>query len=103
MSIPILLFVVLTILLYFPPFQRWAVKQVTAYASEKMGMDIRVGEVRLAFPLDLALEDVKVLQPNDSLKNVTDTVADISRVGLSSSSSTSSGRLKTGITKEYFI
>ncbi|MBM6993363.1 MAG: translocation/assembly module TamB domain-containing protein [Prevotella sp.] len=79
-SIPILLFIILTLLFYFPPFQRWAVKQVTSYASEKMGMDISVGHVSLEFPLDLALDEVKVLQPNDSLKNVTDTVADIGHV-----------------------
>ena len=75
---PLLLIVILSLLLYFPPFQNWAVRQVTAYASEKMNMRISVGSVRLRFPLDLALEQVKVLEPNDSLPGVTDTVADIS-------------------------
>ncbi len=78
--IPVSLLTITTLLFYFPPFQRWAVKQVTSYASDKMGMDISVGQVRLKFPLDLSLEDVKVLQPNDSLPNVKDTVADIGRV-----------------------
>lgn len=79
-SIPVLLFVILTLLFYFPPFQRWAVNQVTAYASDEMGMQISVGQVRLVFPLDLSLERVKVLQPNDSLPHVNDTVAYIDRL-----------------------
>ena len=62
----------LAALLYFPPFQRWAVKQVAAYASEKTGMDISVGQVRLEFPLDLGLDDVKVIG-----KESRDTIADI--------------------------
>ncbi|HBN46536.1 MAG TPA: phage tail protein, partial [Prevotella sp.] len=69
--------VLLFALFYFPPFQNWAVRQVSAYASRQMGMDIHVGHVHLAFPLDLSMEEVRVLQPNDSLKGVTDTVADI--------------------------
>ena len=78
--VPVLLIIILCILFYFPPFQKWAVKQVTAYASEEMGMQISVGHVSLEFPLDLALEDVKVLQANDSLDHVTDTVADIGKI-----------------------
>lgn len=79
-GIPSLLVIIICLLFYFPPFQRWAVKQVTAYASEEMGMQISVGHVSLGFPLDLSLEEVKVLQPNDSLENVTDTVAYIGKV-----------------------
>ncbi len=74
---PLVLVVLLFALFYFPPFQNWAVGQVSAYASEQTGMDIRVGHVHLKFPLDLSLEEVRVLQPNDSLHDVTDTVADI--------------------------
>lgn len=59
----------LSILLYLPPVQNWAVKQVAAYASESTGMDISVKQVRLVFPLKLGVEGVKVLQPIDSLKN----------------------------------
>ncbi len=77
---PVVLVVLLFALFYFPPFQNWAVGQVTSYASKQMGMDIHVGHVRLKFPLDLAVEQVRVLQPNDSLKGVVDTVADIRTV-----------------------
>ena len=71
---PILAFCLLAALFYFPPFQNWAVRQAAAYASEKMGMQVTVGYVRLAFPLDLRLEHVQALQPNDSLPQVCDTV-----------------------------
>ncbi len=85
---PILLILLLTVLLYLPPVQNWAVKQVAAYASESTGMDISVDQVHLEFPLKLGVEGVKVLQPVDSLKNnpnlafknKKDTVADIQKM-----------------------
>lgn len=85
---PLVLIFLLSILLYLPPVQNWAVKQVAAYASESTGMDISVKQVRLVFPLKLGVEGVKVLQPIDSLKNSPnlalknkrDTVADIQKM-----------------------
>ena len=85
---PILLIILLAVLLYLPPVQNWAVKQVASYASESTGMDISVKQVRLVFPLKLGVEGVKVLQPVDSLKNSSnlalrnqkDTVADIQKM-----------------------
>ncbi len=77
---PMLLIILLTLLLYMPPVQNWAVRQVASYASETTGMDVSVGQVRLVFPLNLGVEDVKVLQPNDSVKNQKDTVADIGKM-----------------------
>ena len=85
---PLVLILLLSILLYLPPVQNWAVKQVAAYASESTGMDISVKQVRLVFPLKLGVEGVKVLQPIDSLKNSPnlalrnkrDTVADIRKM-----------------------
>ncbi|MGI6243782.1 MAG: translocation/assembly module TamB domain-containing protein [Prevotella sp.] len=79
-GIPVLLIIILCLLFYIPPIQRWAVNEVTAYASEEMDMQISIDHVSLKFPLDLSLEEVKVLQPNDSLKNITDTVAYIGEV-----------------------
>lgn len=78
--VPLLLLTILFLLFYFPPFQNWAVRKTASYASEKMGMHISVEHVHLSFPLDLAVEGVKVLQPNDSIPHVNDTVADISKV-----------------------
>lgn len=82
---PLFLIFILTVMLYLPPVQNWAVKKVAAYASESTGMDITVQHVKLVFPLRLGVEGVKVLQPIDSLKNnpnialnhKKDTVADI--------------------------
>ncbi len=74
---PILLFLILAALLYLPPVQNWAVKKVAAIASEKTGMEITVGHVNLEWPFNLGIDDFRMLHPNDSLKNVTDTIADI--------------------------
>ena len=67
---PVLLFVVLTVLLYLPPVQNWAVDKVTAIASEKTGMDISIGYVDLSFPLDLSIDEFRVLQKPDTLADV---------------------------------
>lgn len=79
LAVPVLL-AVSAALLYFPPVQQWAVSKASAYASRQTGMDVSVGKVRLRFPLDLSMEDVKVIQPNDSLPQVRDTVAAVGSV-----------------------
>lgn len=77
---PVLLFIILTILLYIPPIQNWAVQRVVSYASDKTGKDISVDHVLLVFPLDLGVEGFKMIQQNDSLPQVRDTVADVKRL-----------------------
>ena len=67
---PILLFLILTVLLYLPPVQNWAVDKVAAIASEKTGMDIRVGYVKLAFPLDLSIDDFIMIHQPDTIADV---------------------------------
>ena len=47
---PLALILLLSILLYLPPVQNWAVKQVAAYASESTGMDISVKQVQPRLP-----------------------------------------------------
>ena len=83
-AIVVLLSVVFVLLLagalYIPAVQNWAVKKVAQVASEKTGMDISVERVRLEFPLNLGVEGLRVLQQNDSLPQVKDTVADIRRM-----------------------
>ena len=74
---PVLLFVVLTVLLYLPPVQNWAVDKVTAIASEKTGMDISVGHVNLSFPLDLSIDHFRVLQKPDTIADVERMVVDV--------------------------
>lgn len=65
--IPVVLVILISILLYIPPFQNFAVRLATKHASEATGMDIRVGQIRLSFPLNLTVRDVKVLAPPDTL------------------------------------
>ena len=57
---PVLLFLVLTVLLYLPPVQNWAVDKVTAIASEKTGMDISIDRINLLFPIDLSIDHFRV-------------------------------------------
>lgn len=71
---PFVLFLLLTLLLYCPPVQRWAVGIATQYASEQTGMEVSIDDVHLKFPLDLELGGVKALQRNDSLPQVKDTI-----------------------------
>lgn len=73
----LLLFV--TLLLYLPPIQNWAVNQVATYASKQTGMDIHVDHVNLVFPLDLEVKGIRVMQPNDTVVGGADTVAHIRR------------------------
>jgi uncharacterized protein involved in outer membrane biogenesis len=74
---PILLFLILTVLLYLPPVQNWAVDKVAAIASEKTGMDISVGYVKLAFPLDLSIEDFKMIHLPDTIADVEQLTVDV--------------------------
>lgn len=76
-TVPVFLFFILGALFYIPPFQSWAVKRVTSIVSEKTGMDITVEHVNLSFPLDLSVDGIKVLKPNDSIPQLKDTIADI--------------------------
>jgi len=77
---PVILFLVITLLLYLPPVQNWAVGKVAAYASETTGMEISVGRVNLEFPLDLGIDNFRVIKQNDSLPQVKDTIADMKRM-----------------------
>ena len=74
---PVLLFVILTILIYLPPVQNWAVDKVAAYASEQTGMEITVDHVDLSFPLDLGVDGVKVIHQPDTIADVERMVVDV--------------------------
>ena len=64
---PIALFLLLAVLIYIPPVQHFAVGKVTAALSESLHMQVSIGSVRLAFPLDLALHRVNVTERGDTL------------------------------------
>ena len=79
-SVPLAIVGICASLLYIPVFQDWAVEQVSSYASEKTGMDISVDKVRLKFPLKLSVEGVQVIQPNDSIPQLKDTITNIGKI-----------------------
>lgn len=64
---PIVLFLLLALLVYMPPVQNFAVRKATAMLSETTGMNISIGSLRLAFPLDLALHNLLATQDGDTL------------------------------------
>ena len=63
---PFLLFLLLAILLYLPPVQNFVAGRMCEAMSESTGLDIRIGYVRLGFPLDLVVDDLHVTE-DDSL------------------------------------
>ena len=74
---PVLLFVVLAVLLYLPPVQNWVVDKVASIASEKTGMQITVGHVNLSFPLDLVIDDFRMIHEGDTIADVENMVVDV--------------------------
>ncbi len=74
---PVLLFLILTMLLYLPPVQNWMVDKVAAIASEKTGMQIGVDHVDLSFPLDLSIDGFHVIQQPDTIADVERIVVDV--------------------------
>ena len=49
---------------YIPWVQNKAADLAAEYASEKTGMDISVGDVRVKFPLDVSATDIQVIDQN---------------------------------------
>ena len=74
---PVLLFLLLAVLLYLPPVQNWAVDKVAAVVSEKTGMTVSVGTVRLEWPLDLGIDDFLMVHEGDTLADVGHLSADV--------------------------
>lgn len=67
---PIVLFLALAVIIYIPPVQNFVVHKVAKTMSERMGMNIRIDKVRLAFPLDLAIHNMTAVEQRDTLINV---------------------------------
>ena len=70
---PVVLFLVLTALLYVPFIQNWVAQQVVSYASKQTGYEITVEHVDLDFPLDLGVDGIRIATPTDTV------IADIQR------------------------
>lgn len=63
---PVLLVSLLSVLLYVPAVQQFALKKATRYASESLGMTIEAEHLRLSYPLHLTVRNVSV---RDSLQD----------------------------------
>lgn len=75
---PIILFFLLAILLYIPPIQDFAVRKAADYISESTGMDVQIGRLRLTFPLDIDLQDVRIADEEEEvLLGVTSLTVDL--------------------------
>ncbi len=60
---PIALLVLLMVLLYIPPIQRWIIGVVEEKVENATGMDLEIGTLRLKFPLNLTLRSIRVVSP----------------------------------------
>ena len=74
---PVLLILLLAVLLYLPPVQNWAVDKVADVISEKTGMTVRVGYVKLEWPLNLGMDDFLMIHEGDTLADVGHLTADV--------------------------
>ena len=74
---PFALVLVLGILLYLPPIQRWAVRQAASYLSSQTGIEVTLDRVRLSFPLDVSLGGVRAVQDGDTLLAVNSVLVDL--------------------------
>ena len=59
---PFALLLLLSILLYLPPVQRFVVAQATKILSERTGMTVHIDRLHLGFPLDLNVTGVEVIK-----------------------------------------
>ena len=73
----VLLLVVLVASLYLPPVQRWVVGRLTAYVEEQTGLEVSIGSVHIAFPLDIKLGQVRVAQPPSDVIEVESALIDL--------------------------
>lgn len=64
---PIFLFLLLFVLIYMPPVQKFAVDKAAEWLSEEMGMEVSVESVHLKFPLDLSMGGMLAIQEGDTV------------------------------------
>lgn len=70
LSAPFILFAVLSVLIYIPPVQEFAVRTVSGYLAEFTGMNVTVSAVRLKFPIDLSLRGVDIRKKGEQVLGV---------------------------------
>ncbi len=80
--IPVALITLISILLYIPPVQDFAVRTASKYAAKATGMQFEIGQIRLSFPLHLKVKNVLVIQKTDTLLNLNQLQVNISPLPL---------------------
>ena len=74
---PVLLIVLLMAAFYIPPVQRWVVRVISEYASEKSGLNITMQEATISFLLDLDLHQLHIDDHGKDILNVEKATADL--------------------------
>ncbi len=64
---PIFILLLLSILIYIPPVQKYAVDKTAEMLSEEMQMEVSVERVALRFPLDLSIGGMLAVQEGDTV------------------------------------
>ncbi|MBO4672782.1 MAG: translocation/assembly module TamB domain-containing protein [Bacteroidaceae bacterium] len=64
---PIFLLLLLFVLIYLPPVQKFAVDKAAEVLSEEMGMEVTVESVHLKFPLDLSMGGIVAIEEGDTV------------------------------------
>lgn len=75
--IPVVLVLLISVLLYIPPIQDFAVRQATSYASKATGMQIGINRIRLSFPLNLTVQGLQVISAPDTLLTLSRLVVNV--------------------------
>ena len=65
--LPLVLLAILSVLLYIPPVQKWAVDTASDVLSDEMQMEVSIEKVRLKCPLDLCLNGMLAVQEGDTV------------------------------------
>ena len=74
---PVLLILLLMLAFYIPPVQRWAVREISEYASEKSGLNITIQKATISFLLDLDLHGLHIDNYGKDILNVEKATVDL--------------------------
>ena len=74
----LILLLLLPLLIYLPPVQKWAKNELITIVSEKTGMALTIEDIHLAFPFDLSVRNSLLLsQSKDTILKSGDIKIDI--------------------------
>ena len=74
---PVLLIIILMSVFYIPPVQRWVVREISEYASEKSGLNITMQKATITFLLDLDLHQLHIDDHGKDILNVEKATVDL--------------------------